>query len=196
MGVWRCTFQFFKTDESTLGQNVLYFSNPENAMSVSQMGTELQDNWWVFLKPMISNTVRLEVIFFKQVDVIAAPGTVPWAANMSLGTGSFNAMHQVIGPVFQFFDGGSGPAHRGRMYPYCVSSNHLNRNGPQPSLITLFNTWRGQVLGRYGSPGGTSALTLNIWHRHPEVGNGTSVKDIRLAPRLGVQRRRNFGVGM
>lgn len=196
MTVWRATFQFFKTDEATIGQNVLHFNNPDNLMDVSQMGQELDNFFWAFLKPMLAPSVRLEVIYFRDMQSTPGAGTVPWVTQLTTGTGSFNAMHQCMGPVFQFFDGQAGPRHRGRMYPYCVNSGDLNRQGPQPSLVTKFNTWRTNMFGRYITGTGVSPMKLMLHHRHPEGPDFTFVKDLRLAPRLGVQRRRNFGVGL
>lgn len=193
MSVHRCTFQYFKTDDSTIGQNVLYFHNPDGVLTTSAIGTELNGNFWVYCKPFTTNVVRLETIFIKTVDSIPEGATFPFAADLSLGSLGFNVLHQVIGPVFQFFDGIGGPQHRGRMYPYGVASNQLNRNGPQPSMVTLFNTWRTNMLNRYG-PTGASPLRHVIWHRTSKTWDG--ITDYRLAPRLGVQRRRNFGVGL
>ena len=197
IGLLRCTFQWFKTDDATFAQNVLYFDTDGNDLTPDTIGQDLQNNFWVFLKPMVSNVVRLEQIFIKELNNVPDTGAVPFSANLSVGTSGFNVLHQVLGPVFQFYDGGAGPKHRGRMYPYGVTSNHLNRSGPQPSLVTAFATWRTNMLTRY-SNSGTSPLVHMIYHRRvaPDPVAWSPVTDYRLAPRLGVQRRRNFAVGL
>jgi len=199
MSVWRATFQWFKTDDSTFGQNVLYFNNQDNAMSLSAMGVELDQQWWTALKPLTTNVVRLDAIFFKDVGANPPGGTLPYATTLSTGTVGVNVMHQTLGFVFQIFDGTSGPKGRGRMYHYGSPSNHMNRSGPQPSAVTAFNTFRATWMTRYVTNGGTSGLRWVLWHRQSAQGDpafASNITDIRLNPRICVQRRRNFGVGL
>lgn len=198
---YRCTFQFFKTDDGTFAQNVVCMEDASETQTLSQIGTTLDQQWWglnslAALRRMSTNVMRLEVIHIQRIDISPPPLTFPFSTALTVGNSGFNFLHQTLGLVFRIFDGSGGPAHRGRVYHYGTPTTFVQRQGPSPAGVTEFNILRDHWLNQFG-PLPVSNLFWNIFHRD-QVGAArfTRVTDIRLSPRLGVQRRRNFGVGM
>ena len=202
MAIWRATLIWKNTFELSFGQNVLHFNDPTNALTTDQIGGIIDNSWWgtnatPALRAMTANMTSLDFINLQRIDTNPAGGIIGFSSSKTVGNLVSNVWHEVVGYIFQLFDGFSGVRHRGRVYHYGTpSANGGNtRLGPGPATVTAFNTLRTHWLARFG-PQGDSGLKWVIWHRG-QVGDArwTQVSDIRISSKMGVQRRRNPGVG-
>ncbi len=199
---YRCTLQWRKNDATLFGQNVLCMEDASETMPLATIGQIMDEQWWGLaagnaLRLWTTNVVRLETVFIQRLDVTPSPASFPYTARGAVGNSSFNVKHPVLGFCFRLFDGGGGPRHRGRVYHYGTRSDWLSDAGPDnATLTTQIAALRDIWLNAFG-PLPTSGLHWNLFHRDLSgAARFTRVTDIRLSPRLVVQRRRNFGVGM
>jgi len=202
MAVWRATFTWKNTFELSFAQNVLHFYDGSNLMNVQEIGDKLRDNFWgagsggTLLRSMTANMCKWDQLTLQRIDTTPTGGVFPYQTGGPVGDKVDNVFHEVVGYVFRFYDGGSGPRHRGRMYHFGTPSGSYTRLGPSPGNITAFNVMRLAWLNAFG-PLPTTGLNLVLWHRDfTGEARHTNVIDIRLSTTMGIQRRRNPGVGM
>jgi len=201
--IWRCTMNFFNTTNGTFAQNVIYMEDESELKTPDQIGALLDDNWWGAtsgnpnLRNATSTNVRLETILFQRVFPLPPLGSTPYTTLLRAGGVGSAVKHAVLGIVFTIKDGQAGRAHRGRVYHYGVPGVLVTDAGPTPgNLVSTFNPIAAAWVDRFQT-GGTSGLIWNIFHRGASNGGMfTRVASISVNPRLCVQRRRNFGVGI
>jgi hypothetical protein len=201
MSVWRATLTWLYVTDQVIAQNVLHMLDPSGTMTHTQVGSIIENQWWgsaagLALRAMTIQNVTLNSIQLQRVDTTPPGGVLPYNTLKQGGGVVGTFWHEVVGFVFSIYDGGAGPAHRGRIYHFGTPSNANTRVGPSASNQNSFNLLRDDWLNKFGELP-TSNLHWVIWHRGKQGDERwTKIKDIRLSPRFGIQRRRNPGVGM
>lgn len=202
MAIWRATFTWRNTFELSFAQNVLHFEDSSNLMDVNAIGTVLLSDLWGTtlnaprLRNMTANMCQFYNLQLQRIDTTPPGGVFPFQTGGPTGVIVDNVFHEVVGYVFRFYDGGAGPRHRGRMFHFGTPQSSNTRLGPSTGNIATFNSMRTNWLNSFG-PLPTTGLSLVLWHRDFQGdARWSRVIDIRLAPSMGIQRRRNPGVGM
>lgn len=197
---YRVTATMFNSGTALRGQNVMYFEDPSETKTMPQLAAAMDSNWWgasgsSALRFITAQLCRSESYTIQKVFPSPPSGGVPFTANGVGGAQATLVLYPTVGFVFQLFDGGSGAKHRGRLFHYGTPTNLTTNFTPNASAVTNFNTVRDTWLNAFG-PLPTTGFFWCIFHR-AEVGSAqfTRVTDIRLAPFLHHQRRRNFATG-
>lgn len=201
MAVYRITIQFKHTTDASLAQNVIHMEDPAGTLTPAAIGGIIENTWWggstnSALRLMTANAVSLDFIWIQRVDTTPPGGVLPYSPVKTAGTKVSNVWHEVVGFIFRLFDGGAGPSHRGRVYHFGTANTDSLRTGPSSGNVAQFNTLHDTWMAAFG-PTGNSGLKWVLWHRN-QVGNArwTQITDIRLSDKMGIQRRRNPGIGL
>jgi len=197
---WRVTVTFFNSGVALRGQNVIWLEDPSNIKTETQIAAAMDLNFWgpsgsSALVFMTAQLVKAESYTIQKVSPAPPSGGIPVTANQVGGSQATLVLYPTVGLIFQLFDGGAGSAHRGRIYHYGTPSNLATNFIPNATAASRFATVRDTWLNAFG-PLPTSGLHWCIFHRKL-VGDArwTRVTDIRMAPFLHHQRRRNFATG-
>lgn len=173
-------------------QNRIYVGT-ETFQEVNEVAAHIWNSWVNTIKvfqhqSLVYNSVEVRRVQggnneqFTELRNVPA-GQLPEEANFSFVSG-----------VLQFQTGMAGRPFRGRYYCAAIrlGDTRLGQFNAQG-----FGLWQGQIdilKNAYVGPnGGSTGLQLLI--RGEKVVHNTPVTDIALRPTLGVQRRRNIGVG-
>lgn len=201
--IWQLTATWKNTTNGTFAQNVLYFKDGPGTMTAAQVAAKFDDDWWGsntiagFMRNFTSANVRLEGMSLRIVSPLVGAGSEPVTGQLRTGTVGNTQFHVCLGLVFTLKDGGAGRSHRGRFYHYGVPDGMVTKSGITTANLTgTIQTWINNIIVKFG-PEPTSGLRLMLRHKTgPLAGTFTEVTEIRCAPNFGVQRRRNFAIGL
>jgi hypothetical protein len=176
-------------------QNVFYLDNPDGAQTQQAMAAAIQADWI----PALRGAQFTQHQYF-QVVITRAEGNPPLeqfvqAMNI-VGTGSSITAHGVLSFVLGFKTGLAGRKNRGRYYIagcvsgfYDASTEILSGAG-----TTFFTNACATLTTKFAGNNPTSGFRLQIRHRADNT--FTPVTNVQFRSILGVQRRRNVGVGI
>lgn len=175
-------------------QNVFHVNNPDGALSDVQIKDEVVNNWIQVIKPHTGLNLTYIGLEIRVVGVAAPPAATHFVLNIP-GTGSSTNLPQVCCVKLGFLTGLSGRKFRGRYYIGLIGNvtdqTDLITGTPMANLEATAATLQARW-----AVNGSGPLTLVIFHRGPEAPPPTLVTQIIVRATLGVQRRRNLGVGI
>jgi len=176
-------------------QNVLHFRMAGGALTFQQIAENIRDVWVTRIKTHQTTDHVYNAISVSQVGSQVATFTLPVnipGTNIATNEGTpFECM------VIQKRTALAGRHGHGRFYVGGVTTNVA-----QKGLLTaaVINNWTTSlnflmsIYGTLGEPGGPLDLVI-----HPKGGgaeDGVDVTEMVVRPWLGVQRRRNYNVGI
>jgi hypothetical protein len=200
---YKVTLNWRNTVLGLNAQNVLYFRDESGTKTVDQIGALIDDNFWGSLtvngelRNFTSTNVRLDGQTIQQLTPNNPQAGVPYTGQLRSGASGTAVVHPCVGLVFTLKDGSAGRAHRGRIYHYGATVGQTQNSNPTAANIAgTFAQWMANILVRFG-PGATTGLRLMLHHGNL-IGdsNFTDVMSMRVNPVYGIQRRRNFNVGL
>lgn len=200
---WRATLNWRNTTEGTNAQNVLYFEDTSEVKTADQIGVIIDDSFWGTggasgeLRNFTSTNVVLQTISLQRIRPLPALGSTPFVTQQRFGVNGSATRHVCLCYIFTFKDGGAGKKHRGRMYHFGHTNSQSDIKGPLAGNVTgTMTQWANNIIARFG-PAGTTGLILCLFHRGAAAGSEfTRVTSIQPRPFFGLQRRRNYNVGM
>jgi hypothetical protein len=177
---------------SQLCQNVVFFDNPDGAISLFQAATLIEQQWVARIKAPLPHDVK-----FTRIQVYDADQPAVQPADIVLALegdqASDNQLYTVVAWVLQYTTELAGRTQHGRSYiPGVLKGFHTNG----VMNINGLNTWTASIDGLMGSfvNPATSGLLLVIKHKNTQLGT-THVANIKVRPTVGTMRTRNIGVG-
>lgn len=173
-------------------QNVLHVSNPDGALSHSQIADEFETHWISQVK-----TKQVTSMIYNQIIVSDSSGSGPPAFTKAVNVAGTNVANADAVPfscfVVQLRTNLAGRHGHGRFYVSGVTNSAHTNGIVTAAVITAWNTTLATMKARFAE-GGTSALTLVLKEKNAQVYH--PVTDMIIRQYLGVQRRRNYGVGI
>jgi len=205
MAIWRIVLNWKNTTLNTLAQNVIYMKDPDGLKTAEQIGAIIDVEFWGAttlggegtLRNFTSTNVRLDSLSLQRVSPSPPQGTIPYSTALQTGTDGSAVRHPVLGQLFTLKDGLAGRKHRGRFYHYGVTTAKSNTGGMKSGDITNEVTdWCIEMKTKFMNPA-TTGLFWMLHHRNAVDGDDfTEIVSIQPRPIFGIQRRRNFGVGI
>lgn len=180
------------TQYAQLWQNRLWFDVAADAEPLAVADTF--DTHWV-------DTIRQTYTFnhkFVNINVTKMTGGAPLSASKPISkTGAQGESNQQITFavwVLKFITGLGGRKFRGRMYGPSVMAGHYNQGAVDGSGIAFWAATLASLNTKFTGGSPTSGMNLIIRGEGGEP-HDTHVTAIALRGVIGVQRRRNIGVG-
>jgi len=194
MGIIRVTFtgQRWAVINS---QNVVAFDNVDDALNDASIAADLSGGWCTMLAAGQSNTFGWRNISIEHVGSGLAPANFPIVVNGLDGTSNTDGT-EVVNQKFRIHTATAGRSGRGRIYlpgyrQTLWSSGQLNATGITNMTIRL-----NAIKGAYVGTGRTSTLWLGVLKRTGAAGDFKPAVNLTLSLTPGIQRRRNYGVGI
>lgn len=198
---FKATVTMFNSGTALRGQNVLWFEDPSETKTESQLFTAIDTEWYGLgttsnrYRELTAQLSKSESVTIQRISPGPPTGGQPFTMSSAGGVQATLILYPTVGFVFQLFDGGAGAAHRGRVYHYGTPSNLTSNFIPNTVAATKFALVRDAWLNAFG-PLPTTGFHLCIFHRKlTGDARWTRVTDIRLGAFLHHQRRRNFATG-
>lgn len=175
-------------------QNVFYLKNPDGAIQLPAVATEIRDGWLGIIKNFAAASCVWTSI---RVDEVAT-ATPKASANLAInvpGLGNSFTQHVCLSFVLRWATGIGGRHGRGRMFIGAPRPDWITNSLPTAAGLTAINgTFIPQLKARYITPASSGLFLLVV--RKGDPSNNVLVTDVSVAPTLGIQRRRNIGVGI
>lgn len=179
-----------------LCQNVLHFDNPDGATQPQAIAQDVFDNWIMKVTIHTGSAVNY---FNVLVQNLSNPNEAPFSLAVNRSGQSFaaNTMGPFTCKVFKFLTARAGRHGRGRCFIPGIDAQHITLGQLNSGYITNVNSQViTPIMARFG-PGGTSNLNLCVRENDgTDVGIFNPVISIQCRAQLGVQRRRNIGIGV
>lgn len=174
-------------------QNVLHFSHPSSDPATLQtLADEIAASWIGEIRFEHSASVkytRIRVLMLES-QFAAHEKTV----NINGSWGGDDGIHTFTCFIIRLRTATIGRRGRGRQYISGVLKGWTVNGFVHPDNINSWNNRFQNIMAVFG-PGGSSLARLGVCnHRAPFVFH--EVTSLQIAPTLGVQRRRNIGVGL
>ena len=193
MSILRVTTTAFRYGQAH--QNVLHFNNPDGATPLATAATDVRDNWVNKVTIHLASTLRYLNILVQDITNPAEPA-VSLAIDrlgQSFGDTTFASFACMVFKLQTDFGGRHG---RGRVFLGGMAANFMT-DGILNSgyIINVNNDIVAPIMARFG-PSGTSNLELGVLQRGGGGPTLHPVQSIQVRSTMGVQRRRNIGVGV
>ena len=174
-------------------QNVIHFTGQsQGTTTLSALADEVAANWIGTVKQR-----QTSALVYNQVKVRELDGTLPPFVKTVNIPGSFgfdNEVSTVLAFILRLRTANIGRRGRGRVYIGGVLKGWTTLGLVNGDIINAWNAVATTLLGFWG-PNGTSVFTLVLCPNKPPF-NTIPVVSMQVAPTLGVQRRRNIGIGV
>lgn len=181
-------------NNASVVQNVFHFLNPDGFLSNQQICLEIRDNWIAIVKNLAAASCVWTNIRSERIDQVVNPAAANLAVNIA-GTGNSNTPHVCLAFIIRLQTAIAGRHGRGRIYFGAPRPDWIGSSLVLAAGITFINgTTIPALMARYG-PTGNSGLTLGV-HRKDDRQSLIQISGMSLATTLGIQRRRNIGVGV
>lgn len=175
-------------------QNVLHFTNPDDTLTLPAVCTDIRDNWLASMSNCSTSSFTYTLVRADRVDVASPPSPATLAVAVA-GVGTPTTNHVVLCFIFKLRTGVGGRRGRGRIYTMAPRADWISNSVPTGAgSAFMTGTVIPALLARYG-PTGASPLILGVASRDDPT-DIKSVESIAVANYMGVQRRRNIGVGI
>lgn len=174
-------------------QNVLHFAGPSSdPLQMSALADEFTATWVTQMKGGQSQAYVHSQIKVRMLESQFPPfiKTINLAGANQFDDELFTPTAFVIRLRTDFV----GRQGRGRIYLGGVNKGWTTNGLVDADVITSFNNRFATILGQFGL-GGASAFDLVVLPHNPPF-SVRNVTSMQLAPTLGVQRRRNIGIGV
>ena len=193
MAIERVTFQ--GTYPSGAVENVVHFHNADGATTHAAMAAYLQTNWINPLIALQSTGFRWVQMLIQKVD--GSPGVSDtFAITPNQGTQSGDGAPPYQAGVIKLSTGFPGRKGRGRIFlgPFAIGTfsqyGTLTTGSYSAFQTLLLNAWRTKFI----SPGSAPIYLVVTSRSDPSDFHLVTALDVR--PWSGVQRRRNYSVGI
>jgi len=173
-------------------QNVLHFNNPDGALSNFAISEELKPNWITVLRNVQNNQLQWVEISVQRVDTAGFSADV-FTVTAAAGSLSGPAALTFACPVVSIRTGVAGRAGHGRFYIFGLHGESIDNGSFESGAFAAYQVRVNDLKNRYKS-GGTGPITLGVCSRSNPI-DFKPMTDLIVRPVLGVQRRRNLGVG-
>jgi len=173
-------------------QNVLHFNNPDGVWTHSQIANDIETNWVNRIKlHQVTSMVWTQIIV---QEVSLSPIASFTKAINQAGTNLANADAVPFSCfVIQIKTAAGGPHGRGRFYVGGLTNNSHTNGIVTAAVLTAWVNSLNILKGFYG-PSGTSQIRLVVKEKSNNTFN--LMTDLICRQYVGVQRRRNYGVGI
>lgn len=174
-------------------QNVFHLTGPSaDPAELSAIADSIAATWLFTLKggvtaSLVWNSVKVRLLesqFPPFVKTINVPGAF----------GNDDQVSTVLAFIMRLRTSEIGRHGRGRLYIAGVLKGWTTNGLVTDAIITAWNNRFATLMGAYG-PGGSTNYRLVLCPSKPPFAT-RAVTSIQLAPTLGVQRRRNIGIGI
>lgn len=175
-------------------QNVIHFTNPDDTMTLPAICTEIRDFWCSPMSNCSTSSFSYTLIRAERVDTSTPPTPATLAVAVA-GVGTPTTPHVVLAFIFKLRTVVGGRRGRGRIYVMAPRADWVANSVPTGAgSAFMTGTVIPAIMGRYG-PTGVSPLILGVCSREDPT-DIKGVESIAVASYMGVQRRRNIGVGI
>lgn len=182
-----------QTMDGEVYQNVFHMDNPDGLTNPSDIADDIVTHWIPAIRPYQTNILQYVNI---EVRRVSPAGAAPYNRPLAIFGGSgFRPPHVVAGAVFQFHSATAGRHGRGRYYMAATNSTWYNIGFLSPQGVTESTVVTAAWKGRYVDAGHPSTLSLKVVSKADPSFNVT-VTDIVCRTLWGIQRRRNYTVGI
>lgn len=183
------------THQGSINQNVLHFINTDGALTLEQCTIDIRDNWLAKAVLHQGNDTRWININAQNLDnPLAAPFSL--VTDLPGANSAADRCPSFVCFVFKLSTLTGGRHGRGRIFmPGVHQDNFVNNVITSGNLLQWQNDFIAPVMARYG-PDHTSPLRLCVRANMPDGPVLNPVIAMQLRTILGVQRRRNTGVGI
>lgn len=173
-------------------QNVLHFTNLNDVFNGALIAAEINANWIEYIKALQTSHFTWTNILVQNLDNAATP---TFSLVISKQGGGLNEprVPPFAALVLKISTTLGGRRGRGRVYIGGMVSLAFELGVFTSSFMTQIATQTANIKSRYG-PTGASELRLGVMRR--DTGEISPLVDIQGRGTLGVQRRRNIGVGV
>lgn len=172
-------------------QNVLHFENPDGALNHEAIRNDIANFFLVSLRNLQNIGYVWTQIKVQTVSPATDVATV-WPIS-SPGVFSGDGAHVSLAALFSIRTNTPGRQGHGRFYMAGVHVTSVINSVMPAATQTSYATRAGEIVARYKS-GGTGPITLGVCPRLTPSDFKAMVA-IVVRPVLGIQRRRNIGVG-
>jgi hypothetical protein len=175
-------------------QNVLHFLNPDGALSHHDISEELKPNWISVIRNVQNNQLTWYQLDVQRVDIASQP-VDRFPMDPAAGSLSGNIAPAVLCPLASIRTGVGGRRGHGRVYMPGLHGASVANGGWESGAFAAWVVKVANLETRYKS-GGTGPITLGVYPRNVHDATAfLSCTALVLQAILGVQRRRNLGVG-
>lgn len=177
-------------------QNVLHFENFDGLMTPQAIANDVLTNWVQKVRSQQSSQLLHATIL---VQSVSNPNQAPFNLTTNLFGQSFGETRvpTFVAIVFKFLTARAGRHGRGRCFIPGVVTDHLDQYKLSAAGVT---NWTNNVVNpiklAYVPPNNTSPLNLCVREEAGANDLFNTLIDIQVRPVLGVQRRRNIGIGI
>jgi hypothetical protein len=174
-------------------QNVLHFLGPtSDPAQMSALADDLAVNWIGVVRARMSSAVRYVAITVRLLESQFPPFTKTLSV---FGSQQFdNELDTFKAFVLRLRSAEIGKRGRGRIYVPGVMKGWTTEGIVDDDVQVAWNNNIATLMATYG-PGGSSPFRLTICPSKPPFST-REVTSMQVAPTLGIQRRRNIGVGV
>lgn len=175
-----------------LVQNVMHFQNPDGALSALEIKDEVFTSLWTRLR----NHQNTNLIYNSMsVQIVDSSGHSPDVFSLGGLHGSLDgdSYHPSIAVLFSIQTAFGGRHGHGRFYMCGLHFDFIEHGVIRPDIFALYQGDATFIANRFKS-GGSGPLTLGVCPRS-DPSDFKGMTDLIAKPTVGIQRRRNIGVG-
>lgn len=173
-------------------QNVFHMHNQDGTLTDEQIAQEILTQWLPQVKRRSGPGCNFTFLEVRRVDNLNPPSPYITQVNVT-GTGSNFNHPQVVCEKLRFQTALAGKRNRGRYYiPLVGQHGDLNDVVNAPAMVILTEVC--QILTDRFCKSSGGPIGLCIWHR--DTRTHTMCTSIIPSATYGIQRRRNFGIGI
>lgn len=175
-------------------QNVIHFTNPDGTLSLPDICAEIRDHWLNSMSNCSTSSFVYTLVKAETVGNSSPPPPATLAVAVA-GVGVPTTNHVVLCFIFKLRTVVGGRRGRGRIYVMAPRADWIANSVPTGAgSAFMTGTVIPALMARYG-PAGDSPLILGVASRDDPT-DIKGVESIAVASYMGVQRRRNIGVGI
>lgn len=174
-------------------QNQFHLLGPSaDPLELQTIAQHVRDNWLAEIRLRHTQALRYNTIKVRLLE--SQFPTHSETVNIAGNFGFDDEVSTVLAFILRLRSGVIGRKGRGRLYIGGVLKGWTHNGLVDESQINLWNITIGALMGVYG-PNGSSPYRLTIVPQKPPF-TTNEVTTMQVAPTLGVQRRRNIGIGV
>ena len=174
--------------------NVFYMQNPDGALTNAQIGAEINNNLGAQLRGFQSWFLGWQFIYVYDADNHDTPNYI-YPCNNAGGLAQEGYLYPTTCFKISWSSLLGGRRGRGRTFIAGSRASWATAAGITASAATNGGVLINNIIARYGNSG-NGPLRMVIWHRGTEPPVPSGVVGGILRPYLGMQRRRNYGIGV
>jgi len=175
--------------------NVFFFRKADGSASdMSLLCTRFRDNFLNDWRGLVINNCHWSKVKVDHLDSFTPFPSVELTFSLAGGGGFTNEMTPIKCFVIRTFTDFGGRRGRGRKYWPGATDNGLAAGLFQAIVINNWTTALGNTLTKWGGATPTQAFNWGLVSRD-DLFTFRAITHANLRPSLGVQRRRNIGVG-